>query len=210
MTVCKNCGGNIVQHTFADGPEWFHQPVGASGIDGIEKFCRLNAARAEPEDELPGGIMGNSHEMDWAERRIAARPQEILAGLDRQAEHNYQMLLQENERLRKELEQAKTLYNDLAHKHEVILEDADISKPENPEAVNYHLTDSEFKRYCDNARAYGWEAGKRDHSNLTGTGRLQAMYTSSRGNPFVDPDWDAHLKTEDGQGFIVTAKDNQL
>jgi len=149
--------------------------------------------------------MGNSHEMEWAERRIAARPQEILAGLDRQAEHNYQMLLQENERLRKELEQAKTLYNDLAHKHEVILEDADVPKPENPEAVNHHLTDSELKRYCDNARAYGWESGLRyGRSHETA---LRRVYDSSAQNPFVDPDWDRELRFP---AWIVTAKDNQL
>jgi hypothetical protein len=141
--------------------------------------------------------MGNSHEMEWAERRIAARPQEILAGLPNVPTNELDAVRQKLDAVQKELEQAKLLYNDLARENEALREAGKI-------------TPDLLKKYCDNARAYGWEAGKRDHSNLTGTGRLQAMYTSSRGNPFVDPDWDAHLKIEEGQGFIVTAKDNQL
>ena len=89
--------------------------------------------------------------------------------------------------------------------------DVEEPKPENPEAVNHHLTDSELKRYCDNARAYGWEAGRayglassvdKDIPNL------EPVYNSHPSNPFVQPDWDKDLKRP--QGFMVTATENQL
>jgi len=90
-------------------------------------------------------------------------------------------------------------------------ENVDLSKPENPEAINHHLTDSELKRYCDNARAYGWEAGRAyglASSVDKDIPKLEPVYNSHPSNPFTNPDWDKDLKLP--QGFMVTATENQL
>lgn len=155
--------------------------------------------------------MGNSHEENWAERRIAARPQEILANLDKLLCHwchgignshreGCPVLLaketMENYRgqIRSDVEDPEPV------KHPTPAEDMEKS-----EAVVYHLTESELKRYCDNARAYGWEAGLhygREHETA-----LRRVYETSAQNPFVDPNWDRELKYP---AWLVTAKDNPL
>jgi len=74
------------------------------------------------------------------------------------------------------------------------------------QAVGYHvLTDEDLKRYCDNARAYGWEAGLR--YGQSHEVELRRVYESSAQNPFVDPNWDGELKYP---AWLVTAKDNPL
>jgi len=126
---------------------------------------------------------------------IAARPQEVLAGLSR-CEYCGFVYPSHSVSCR---------YNSFTKGNTNMGEDVEESKPENPEAVNHHLTDSELKRYCDNARAYGWEAGLRygrEHETA-----LRRVYESSAQNPFVDPDWDRELRFP---AFLVTAKDNQL
>lgn len=62
-----------------------------------------------------------------------------------------------------------------------------------------------LKRYCDQARAYGWEAGLR---YAAGDRKLRAVYESALENPFVKPDWDKELKLP--QGFQLTFKENTL
>lgn len=46
---CKHCCENIVQHTMAGGPVWFHQPSGASFLDSINQYCRTTIA--EPRED---------------------------------------------------------------------------------------------------------------------------------------------------------------
>lgn len=115
------------------------------------------------------------------------------------------LLLEENEMIatsdinavRQELETAKLLYNDLARENEALREAG-------------HMTPEVLKKYCDNARAYGWEAG-RIYGSLSlqdAIPALQATYSSHPLNPFVDPDWDKDLKLP--QGWNLTAKDNPL
>jgi len=67
------------------------------------------------------------------------------------------------------------------------------------------LNEESLKRYCNNARAYGWEAGFAWGSSASAV--LKSVYDTNQYNPFVNPDWDKHLKL---QGFLVTAKENQL
>lgn len=62
-----------------------------------------------------------------------------------------------------------------------------------------------LKRYCDQARAYGWEAGLR---YVGGDRKLRAVYESALENPFVKHDWDKELKLP--QGFQLTFKENPL
>lgn len=88
-------------------------------------------------------------------------------------------LRRENATLQRELERARTMYNHLASK--VIAPDM-------------------LKRYCDNARAYGWECGKQ---GLFGR-LLPAVINSTENNPFVNPDWDDHIKTQQA-GFMLSA-----
>lgn len=94
--------------------------------------------------------------------------------------------------LRRELDQARDMYNDLAREHERLKEVGYIS----PELL---------KRITDQARAYGWECGRAD---LTGT-QLHAVITTSSRNPFTNPNWDEHLKDRD-LGWQVTWKDVPL
>lgn len=68
------------------------------------------------------------------------------------------------------------------------------------------LTKEMLKRYTDQARAYGWEAGR--YFALKGIQDLRPQYDSHADNPFVRPDWDAALPST--TGFQVTAKDNPL
>ena len=88
-------------------------------------------------------------------------------------------LRRENATLQRELERARAMYNDLA------------SETISPDML---------KRYCDNARAYGWECGK---SQLTGR-ELPEMINSTEDNPFTNPDWDAHIKTQLA-GFMLSS-----
>lgn len=67
------------------------------------------------------------------------------------------------------------------------------------------LNEGMLKRYCDNARAYGWECGVRD---LRGTD-IPHVVNSSQYNPFVKPDWDAHLNNDE-VGFQLAARDVPL
>ena len=90
-------------------------------------------------------------------------------------------LRRENATLQRELERARMMYNHLA------------SKSVAPDML---------KRYCDNARAYGWEIGFRQIDPC-------AQVTTSRQNPFVKPDWDAEI-LEEANAFIVTARDVPL
>lgn len=110
--------------------------------------------------------------------------------------------------LRRELETCKRLYNDLAREYEE-LKEANIANRidhllENP--IVYQLSEADLKRYCDNARAYGWEAGRL--SVLNPLLELKPKYDSHNDNPFVKPDWDRNLPAN--PGFQVTAKDNPL
>lgn len=83
-----------------------------------------------------------------------------------------------------ELERAIVMYNDLARKS---------------------VAPDMLKRYCDNARAYGWECGK---SQMTRT-ELPPQINSSEDNPFLNPDWDAHIKAEQA-GFMLSSGDVPL
>ena len=99
--------------------------------------------------------------------------------------------------LRQELERAKLLYNDLARENEVLREAG-------------HITPELLKRYCDQARAYGWEAGRLfgwSRASETFDG-LESMYKSHPQNPFINPDWDEDLKLP--QGFMLSFKDVPL
>lgn len=55
MVKCKNCGQRIIKINYALGEQWMHQPVGASGIDGVHQYCQLTVA--EPEEEKPPTIV---------------------------------------------------------------------------------------------------------------------------------------------------------
>jgi hypothetical protein len=57
-----------------------------------------------------------------------------------------------------------------------------------------------LKKYCDNARAYGWEIGARGIEPVE-------QVISQEGNPFVNPDWDAKLKKE-RTGWVLSANDD--
>lgn len=46
---CKHCGERIVLFNFALGPQWRHQPEGASFQDGTSLFCATTAA--EPQED---------------------------------------------------------------------------------------------------------------------------------------------------------------
>lgn len=185
------------------------------GYVSTEIHERLLAAKtiAEREEILhpKESIMSHDRitdiERDVA-RGIAARPQEILAGLDKIPCRFCGVI---GDGVHKE-GCSVLLAKEAMEKYigEVMGEDVEGSKPENPEVVNHHLTDSELKRYCDNARAYGWEAGRlfAAADSVMNLPALQPIYNSHPSNPFVNPDWDRDLKIP--QGFIVTAKDNQL
>jgi len=179
MTVCKNCGTNIVKSPYRD-EEWTHQVPGASGTDGMHLFCYLNVA--EPEDELPSRCVhcngpGNSH--------LRSCPMSIATS--------------DIDAVRKELEQAKLLYNDLARENEALREAG-------------QMTPDVLKKYCDNARAYGWEAGRLyglASSVDNDIPKLEPSYNSHPSNPFTNPDWDAELKLP-RQGWNVTFIDAPL
>ena len=55
-TTCKHCGARIVSINYSTGPEWMHQPAGASFHDGVYRYC--HKTRAEPE-VLVVGLCGN-------------------------------------------------------------------------------------------------------------------------------------------------------
>lgn len=67
------------------------------------------------------------------------------------------------------------------------------------EVQTLNMTTADLKRYCDNARAYGWEVGR-------GKPIQDGLFTHPD-NPFTKPDWDKDLTRS---GFLVTAVENPL
>lgn len=197
---CENCGANIVWSPYA-GEQWTHQPPGASGTDGMHVFCYISTA--EPEEEMQPGQDINTN-VEVPKPVSAPTPPEQSevtfsgrARFEGHAQQNYRLLQQDHERLRRENEAMKTKYNDLARENEELKEFGP-------------LTSDLLKRYCDNARAYGWEAGRLHYvEDTTSTITLKAVYNTSPNNPFVNPDWDKDLKA-DVLRALVTATETPL
>lgn len=125
-----------------------------------------------------------------SERMVAARGQDVLAGLPRYSRCEYCGEIYPRHTTSCKYDQERMM---------------DDKQPGPIEEEPIVITKEMLKRYCDQARAYGWEAGLR---YAAGEGALRPIYESSPQNPFVHPDWDKNLRLP--QGWQLTFKENPL
>lgn len=49
--VCRHCGNRIIRIGGPSGPEWIHQPAGASFLDNTHTYCHITAAEPLPHED---------------------------------------------------------------------------------------------------------------------------------------------------------------